>query len=183
MRSALLGRSWLPLRCAAVLGCLTATACGAQALEHPPDAVLIRRFETHQRDFARLVAMSNEDARVIRIADDFTRLDSNWAWPRPDSLLGFSRARWDEYRTLFRRLGLESGLSRETEPGGSSVVFLTVSSRGIVNHGTSKGYAYSTAALRPLYPSLDRLPDDVRRRRHGVAYRALRDGWYLAFDW
>ena len=179
MRLALRGCTCLARRQVVVLGCFAVAACA----EHPTDAELLRRFDAHERDFVHLVAMSNEDVHVVRIASDFTRLDSNWAWPRPDSLLGFSRKRWDEYRMIFRGLDLESGLTRETEPGGTSVVFLSASSRGIVNHGSSKGYAHSTAALGPVYPSLDRLPDDARRRRHGVAYRALRNGWYLEFDW
>jgi hypothetical protein len=173
------GPALLAFRVAAALACFAAVACG----EHPTDDALRRRFEAHEQDFARLVAMSNEDARVVRIAPDFTRLDSNWAWPRPDSLLGFSRTRWEEYRALFRRVGLESGLTRETADGGAPVVLLTASALGIVNHGSSKGFAYSTAALSPLYPSLDHLPNDVRSANHGVAYRPLRDGWYLELDW
>jgi hypothetical protein len=125
-----------------------AAACG----DHPSDTELIRRFESNQPAFAQLITMSNEDSTVIRIASDFTRLDSNWGWPRPDSLLGFSHDRWEQYRSLFRQLKLGSGLSRERLPDGSVVVFLIARSVGMVNRGTSKGYAYSE---HPLAPSFD----------------------------
>src|SRR2546423_3513215 len=128
--------------------------------------------------------MSNEDSTVIRVASDFTRLDSNWAWPRPDSLLGFSHDRWDQHRSLFRQLKLGSGLSRERLPDGSVVVFLIAHSVGMVNRGTSKGYAYSDHSLAPAFPSLDAgLAMIGAGKDHGVAYRRIGRGWYLSFDW
>jgi hypothetical protein len=151
---------------------------------HPSDAELLERFETHQAEFLRLVAMSDTDSTVIRIASDFTRLDSNWGWPRAESLLGFSQDRWDQYRSLFRRLKLQSGLSREKLSDSTPVVFLTAHSVGIVNRGSSKGYAYARRELEPVLLSLDTdLPSIQGGKKHGVAYRKIGSGWYLALDW
>jgi len=61
----------------------------------------------HKADFQRLVEMANEDyarSKVIRIAHDFTRLENNWGWPRPEADWGITKVRWDEYRKLFRSL-------------------------------------------------------------------------------
>jgi hypothetical protein len=123
--------------------------------------------------------MSDSDAHVVRIAPGFTRLDTNWSWPRPDSLLGISRARWDEYRALFQTLGLSAGLTRDSV-SGVAVVVLTASTWGIVGSGSAKGYAYSTRLLAPLHPSLDKLRPS---HPHGVAFRSIRGGWYLEYDW
>jgi hypothetical protein len=60
-----------------------------------------------------LVRMSNEDADMIRIADDFTRTKSNWGWPRPEPTWGITPQRWDEYRRLFRQVGLSAGLQKD----------------------------------------------------------------------
>lgn len=155
----------------------------AGPMVHPSDTTLLDRFDANRTMFAQLVAMSDSDARVNRIDPTFTRLDSNWAWPRPDSLLGFSRTRWDQYRAIFRQLKLERGLSRERLPDGTRVVHLIASSMGIVNRGSAKGYAYSTGHLSPLAVSLDRGLALRSDRRGGVVYREIGDGWYLEYDW
>jgi hypothetical protein len=150
---------------------------------HPSDVTLIQRFQKNEEAFNKLVRMSNEDPHVIRIAYDFTRLDTNWAWPRPDSQLGFSKERWDEYRALFKRLLLDSGISRETNVG-SAVIFITASSKGMTLRGSSKGYAYSEQRLSPVFESLEDVPFDAQSRpQHGVAFKPIKEHWYLSYDW
>ncbi len=164
---------------------ITGVACNPFNLDtpHPSDDNLIRNFQRNDADFNRLVSMSNEDSKVIRIANDFTRLENNWAWPRPDSELGFSKQRWDEYRALFSKLGLESGLSREIDSKGP-VIYLTAFSKGMVNRGSSKGYAYSEHDLSPVFDSLDKKPVELsKRQEHDVVYRQIKPHWYLSYDW
>ena len=167
---------------------LLSTACGVQDpfkldKPHPADDSLIENFQKHEADFNKLVGMSNEDSKVIRIAPTFTRLENNWAWPRPDSELGFSKQRWDEYRVLFDKLGLQDGISRESDSTGP-VIFLTAFSKGMVNRGSSKGYAYSDHELKPVFPSLDQNPSELRKgERHGVVFRQIKSHWYLSYDW
>lgn len=102
---------------AVALMLIALTACARE----PSDDQLLRWFTDHRSDLERLVRMSDEDfaaRRVIRIAPDFTRLVDNWGWPRPESEWGISRERWDEYRRMFRRVGLSSGFNRDGEHHG-----------------------------------------------------------------
>jgi len=164
---------------------LLAVACDPfnSKRSHPSDATLIQLFQKNESAFNKLVRMSNDDPHVIRIAYHFTRLDTNWAWPRPDSQLGFSKGRWDEYRALFNRLGLDSGISRETNMG-SAVIFLTASSKGMTLRRSSKGYAYSMQSLSPVFESLEKVPFDPKSRpQHGVAFKPIKEHRYLSYDW
>ena len=43
---------------------------------HPSDSALEKLFYRHEGDFNKLIMMSNEDASVVRIAFDFTWLDT-----------------------------------------------------------------------------------------------------------
>jgi|SRR5207253_7033743 len=81
------------------------------ALQHPTDNVLLDNFRAHEEDFNTLIKMANEDSHVVRIASDFTWLDSNYNWPRPEAEPGFSKERWEKYRSLFKVLQLEEDTS------------------------------------------------------------------------
>jgi hypothetical protein len=151
--------------------------------KHPSDDKLMLRFQKNESSFNKLVAMSTTDSKVIRIAFDFTWLESSWAWPRPDSELGFSKERWDEYRDLFRKLGLKDGISRQNNSNGP-VIFFTASSKGMTFRGSSKGFAYSVNALSPTFDSLDQI--DVLKQKnqeHGDSYKKIKDNWYLYYSW
>lgn len=161
------------------LGVLALLGCG----RHPSDVTLLERFAANRAKFALLVAMSDVDQRVIRIAHDFTRVEGGLVWPAGNSLQGISTERWAQYRALFRQLGLESGLYRGRLPNGTPVVVLVASSLGIVNHGSSKGYAYSTGKISPVFESLDNQAAVMGDNGHGAAFRAIGDGWYLELDW
>ena len=146
---------------------------------HPTDDALIGRLQAHREEFERLVKMSDADPRVIRIAPSFTRLDNDWGWPRPDSLLGFAPERWREYRRLFAALHLEGGLERSE--GDHPAIYLLASGRGMVTGGSSKGYAYSPTELSPTYPTLDSIPSDLPSNVTG--YRHVSGPWYLYYSW
>ena len=66
----------------------------------PSDQALRARFLANRVDFERLVAMSDEDSHLTRIAPDFTWLDDDVSWPRRN--VGISEQRWNDYRELFR---------------------------------------------------------------------------------
>jgi hypothetical protein len=169
----------LPLLVAVLAACDPFNA----SKSHPSDDELIHNFQKYEADFNKLVSMSNEDSTVVRIAPDFTRLENNWRWPRPESELGFSKQRWDEYRALFDKLGLDSGISRESDSHGT-VIFLTASSKGMTFRGSSKGYAYSEQELSPVFDSLNQNPVEPQKRsKHGVAYKKIKEHWYLSYDW
>jgi len=162
---------------------LVTLTIGCDQSSHPSDQALEKQFSSQENDFNKLVTMSNEDSNVIRIANDFTRLRDNWAWPRPESEIGVSRQRWNDYKNLFNKLGLEAGLTREDE-NDPPVIFLKASAVGIVNRGSAKGYAYSAKELSPSFNSLDQNPiEPEKRQRHGVAYKKIKTNWYLYLDW
>jgi hypothetical protein len=130
----------------------------------PSDAEMIRNFDNHESDFTRIVAMSNRDSGFVRIARDFTE---------PGKM---ARARWDGYKALFDTLGLDdAGLTRT-----GTVILLSVNSVGIVNRGSTKGFAY---CLQPLEPSAASLDHNPKTNRHGILYRPIREHWYLSYDW
>jgi hypothetical protein len=79
----------------------------------PSDAHLQSVFLHHQKEFAELVAMCEQDRALVRIAPGFTWLATDFSWPRND--IGLSPARWDEYRSLFQQLGIKGGVSRRTD--------------------------------------------------------------------
>lgn len=143
---------------------------------HPDDANLEAVFRQHEAEFNRLVEMSRVDRRVIRIAPDFTWLDDNAGWPRPESELGFPKERWEEYRRLFKQLGLSNGILQNRAAG---TTYLIASSNGLVTNGTMKGYAYSSEELSPMSDSLDDVTVMPTNKR--VMYKRLKDNWYLFY--
>ena len=142
--------------------------------KHSSDSALEQVFRQHESEFNQLISMSNADAKVVRIAPGFTWLDSTVAWPRPEAELGFSKERWDEYRQLFKRLGIREGLARDKD--GLTIEFIA-SSGGLLTNGSGKGYIYSTKDMNPLYDSLDNaLPTDGKH-----IYKQLKRNWYLFY--
>ncbi len=145
--------------------------------KHPTDSDLEVTFSKHEKDFDRLIQMSKTDSKVIRIANTFTWLDDNVSWPRPDSELGFSKERWDEYNRIFSELDLDAGLLQYPNAG---VFYLIASSGGLVTGGSAKGYAYSEHDLSPIYDSLDNF---VGHNTHGKpVYKKLTTNWYLYYE-
>lgn len=137
--------------CSLLLGCAP----------HPPDESLRVRFFQHEASFEKLV----------RIAPNFT-------WPE-NTEVPLSCQRWDEYRVLFRELGIEFGISRRDDVG----VMLIVNSVGMISRGTSKGYAYSTEQLDPIVASLDEKgTQPCGRRKDCIAFKRLKNNWYLFYE-
>ena len=148
---------------------------------HPSDDLLIRRFAAHRQEFDRLVAMSQADARVIRVAPDFTRLEDDWVGPGPT-------LSWDS------RLNA-GGNTGGSLPGSTLGPALNGGGKGLTRRhiarlypgdgtgGSTKGYVYSPTARVPTYPSLDSVPPDLPSNVTG--YRHLSGPWYLfcRFSW
>jgi hypothetical protein len=162
---------------------------------HSSDRVLIANFRTHEADFDVLVKMLNENPNIQIIASSFasfvnradwpnpTYLHEDQSWPRPESELGFTQHRWDEYRRLFKKIKLESGMRRKDEL--TEVIFFTASTdftsnkdgEGVV---TEKGYAYSPT---PIYHSLTDCLDNIESDRSAIFFKRLNDKWYLYYEY
>ncbi len=156
----------------------TASGCFLQsASSHPADADLEKRFHENRKDFDELIEMSKSDSKVVRISLDFTWLDNSVAWPRPKSELGFSEERWNQYRSVFKKLGLNEGIAR---PLDTDTTYLIGSTEGLVTGGSSKGYAYSAKELPTVSGSLDDYERSSPKTR--PAYKRIEENWYLYYD-
>lgn len=104
----------------------------------PTDAELEQRFRDNRHIFEKNVQMSDEDSIVNRISYKFTDV-----WGKGLSTdtgdLGFSEERWNEYKSLFRKLKLDSGIIRWE----NGAVRFSAFSKGLAVSGISKGYIYS----------------------------------------
>ena len=146
----------------------------------PTDAELSQRLADHRKDFEQLVAMAKADNELVRIAPDFTWTTSSVAWPRPDSELGFTPQRWDEYRHLFHTLGIKAGILRPWDH--RDAVYLIVQGKGLVTGGSDKGYAYSDTALEPRCDSLDNREVRKARDETEICFKPLGGKWYLYLE-
>ena len=142
------------------------------------DSELKHHFLAHKADFEKLVGMSQEDVHLQRIAPDFTWLDNSVAWPRKN--VGISEQRWDEYRRLFRSVGVSVGINKDIDHGR---VFFPIVSEGLAPSGYTKGLVYSPTPLGPVLDSLDKAPPKrYWERDHVLAYKRIQDHWYIYFE-
>jgi hypothetical protein len=143
----------------------------------PTDAELRERFAQLRTDFEKLVTMAQEENELIRIAPDFTWTRSSMGRPRPDSELGFSLERWNEYRRIFQILGLEAGILRPWDQ--PNAIYLIAQTKGLSIGGSCKGYGYSEVPLEPIC-SLDQ---DKGPTETGICFKPLGGNWYLYLEW
>ena len=155
------GRLMVPMSLILFLGCS----------KIPSDAKLKELFYAHRDDFNKLVQMSEQDVRVVRIDFDFNIMDTDSG---PQKNVGLSPERWQEYRVLFQKLGLKGGLERP-ENTRSTILFYAQCEGSAVD-GDCKGIAYSNKPVAPTQNSLDSMPRD------GTFYVPLSPSWYL-FRW
>ena len=151
-----------------LLAALTLVAsCGLGA--HPSDQALEQRLRSDEADFNRLVAMLKEDSDIVRLGEDFVFLseDSNRLIPKE---------RLDEYRRLFRKLGLEAGFHRS-----GSKLRLIASSKGMIIPNSEKSYVFSADELSPLVDSLERVIRDNRGDQPPV-FKRLYGNWYIYYE-
>ena len=143
----------------------------------PSDSHLREKFAHERSGFVELVRMSNQDEHVAVISRDFTYLDTDASWPREN--IGFSEERWNEYRRMFRKLGIDGGLARREDY--PSTVFINVYGSGGVLASSAKGLVYSDRLLSPLVSSLDAFPRELyeKQKGHAIIFERLEDNWYM----
>jgi hypothetical protein len=142
-------------------------------------------FKQHIDEFETLLKMAQQDNRTNRIAADFTWLATSNKWPRED--IGFSNARWDDYRSLFKKLSLTDGIVRTLD--FPEAVFFLARSNGLCTGGSGAGYVYSPTPLAPLStsPSED-LDKEARKnpsKHYAYVFKPLKSNWYTFYevDW
>jgi len=158
---------------------------------HAPDSVLIANFYDHEADFNMLAKMANEDSNLRTITPSYVWLEKNddWAhsivlhenvaWSRSESEVGFTNQRWSEYRGMFRKLRLESGI-RRNHGMPDAIYFTSTIDFSTIDQSetavTEKGYVYYPKRLdNSVAGSLGGI--DIDRPR--ILYKKLSDGWYM----
>ncbi len=143
------------------------------------------RFAIHRKQLEKVRTMAQVDRTLVRIAGDFTWLAHDKKWPRTD--IGFGEDRWNNYRDLFRKIGLQEGVLRSADYPGA--IFFIVHARGIVTGGASVGYVYSESEPTPLTKSpghdLDALARTSGEKGSAIVFRKLAAKWYAFYelDW
>jgi hypothetical protein len=151
---------------AAVLGlALLLCGCGLKS-----ETALRRQFADNKAVIAKILDMQQHDPKVVRIAPTFTRLESDWRWPRKN--IGFSPERWSRYRALFQEAGITDGIQKDGDE-----IFYFVSSQGLSVNGATRGFVYTESPPRHLVERFD-----ACSRREAVCYLALDKNWYL-YQW
>lgn len=159
-----------------LFGC-TASACDAP---HPSDAALAAEFRDKRSDYEKLLRMVQEETRVTRISYDFIWIDGAGT-PTPEQQTALlPKARWDQYRRLFKALKLESGVMRWSDSG--SIGFLR-SSSGLSVSGSDKEIIWSPTSLQDvLVPSDRRTTEQACTPGRCYEVRQIAPEWYIAFE-
>ena len=166
-----------------IVGTISLLAWGIAPGE-PSDRTLEKRFYRQRPDLERLTAMLAEDPQMTRIAPDFLWTQDSVAWPRPESQWGISRARWDEYKSLFKRAGVDKGAVRREK---SKEALLIVYTWGIVPGGVSVGYLHCGQpgyGYEPTEPAcIERKDSGTGMYGHstsyGYRYKKITDEWFI----
>ena len=136
-----------------------------------PETRLSDTFVKHADDFNNILALLSQDRHIQRIDLDFVTLDTGALWKEADPQ--FSKQRWEEYRVLFNRIGLQHGVGRQNDE--FPVVFFYAQCAGTAITRDCEGYAYSQKALAPT-------KNDLNRLAPGIFYKPLDGGWYMFRD-
>jgi hypothetical protein len=172
----------------AVLGTVAVVCAGAFGMawvwSAPSDEAMKRQFNRHRNELEELASMAKEDSVMSRIAFDFTWRQDSVAWPRPETEWGIIRARWDQYRKLFRQAGVSEGLIQDKYGN----VYFLVHTEGSVVGGASKGFVYcrATGGSPDTFSACSEQHDFGRHddgKGNGTEYHRLLRNWYLYSDW
>lgn len=163
-----------------VFGLLFFTSCSPLLFDktHTSDEILLKTFRENRADFELLARMAKQNSNMVRIADNFTWTKDSAAFPRPESELGITNERWEEYKRLFRKLGLTNGILNY-QP---DKIYFTASSQGLLTGGSSKGYAFLREEPALLSDSLDNYDFNNSKKETNFVFRRLEGNWYLYYE-
>jgi hypothetical protein len=144
--------------------------------QHQADAQMIANFQKHQNDFERLRQMVLEDKGLIRVDDD-------WTEPHDPQTIGIKPERIAQYRSLFKQVGIPRGFSSAADRKDIEFIDTT---KGMLDHGSFKGYVYLKSRPKKLLDNLDtlesqKMPDGVGKKWI-QGYRLIEGNWFLYYD-
>ena len=158
----------------------------------PPSLTeLERQFPTREADLGTLIRMSDEDATFSRIAPTFVdhppdTVNELGRFMDGDPKAGLPKPRWNAYRALFSRNGIDLGIQRDK----SGDAFIMVDSVGLLNRGHTSGFLHCSpiyeADDRPFEPCVLRTESgqrdyDPQKGGEGYSFKRIRNNWY-AYD-
>jgi hypothetical protein len=156
-------------------------------LKEPPTLADLRRdFPSRRASLETILRMSDEDAAFSRIAPDFLDRGESSAFRRyvkGDPQAGLPATRWDAYRKIFARNGIQLGIQRYA----SRDAFIMVDSTGLLNRGHISGYAHCSPTAPPnderIYPCQSHQNSGERKYdpKTREAFQKLDGNWY-AYD-
>lgn len=177
-----------------IFGWLTIDAIsGNSTKKFPTDAELEIIFDEKRNVFEKLIQMSNENPKVIWITHDYTDVlgASRSGEMGKGRAIGFSEERWEEYKQLFKDIGLNTGLARLGQDGGiyTEGIYLIADSKGMLG-GTEKGYVYTTKKIDKelMVDSIDGVSKDIDEKRiiikkdYAIFYKKLEENWYIYIE-
>ncbi len=144
---------------------------------HPPtDERLIKNYSSHKADYERLVKMVKEDYTKGISRVDYDWYDCSWDWENSESKkCNLEEERWEEYRELFKRIGLKRGVSIGKNSDEKFFVEFKVYSWGLVTGGLEKGVTYAEYKQKSVYASEN--PEN-----EWVKYKYIEDNWYIYLE-
>ena len=145
---------------------------------HVSDDWLIKNFQKNEADFDLLAQMAQQDSKMVRIANDFTWTKDSVAFPRPESELGITNERWEDYKKLFKKLRLSNGIINY-QP---DTILLLATTKGLVTGGSMKGYAYLKEKPEMLVDSLDNYIFPKTDKHSAIAYKQINNNWYIFYE-
>jgi len=157
--------------------------------EPPSLAELRGDFTSKQADLEAILRMSNEDHDYSRIAPDFLdrtpdRQGESGRYLKGDPNAKLPKDRWDAYRKIYRRNGIELGIQRNS----SSDAFIMVRSVGFLDQGHASGYLYCSSGVdsdtyrfEPCTLHQDRGERKYDGVQAGYSFQQIADHWF-AYD-
>jgi hypothetical protein len=159
--------------------------------EPPNLAELQRDFPSKRADLETILRMSDQDLNFSRIAPDFLITETkdplqSESFMKDDPKASLPKVRWDEYRKIYKKNGIQLGIQRDKQHDA----FIMVDSIGLLNRGHVTGYVH--CAVDPsvnadrYYPCIlhqDRGEQkyDPGKSVEGYSFQRL-DGNWFAYD-
>lgn len=147
-----------------------------QVLRHstpPSDQALLERFQRDRADFETLRGMLSEDADLAAVYVSGVRRVGKKETEAPEAA-GISQARFKSYRTVFKRLKLQSALREGAE------LRFPVDGWGFGADGWRLALVYRESPPSPLLANMDERPSGPGQRE---AFRRLETHWYAWLTW
>ena len=143
----------------------------------PPDASLVRQFESNKEAFEEMKKMLQVDQRVGGVSSRGV-CNTNILIETSLGAVGISEDRYQKYLTLLKQAGAKSVIREERDNGIREIRFL-VAGWGALDVGWQISIMWTEVEPKLLIANLDGL----QKTTSHVAYRPLGDNWYLRIGW